>query len=110
MQHALKREIYRLHAEVCQALADPTRILILYELQDGAHNVSELMEALGVSQPTISRHLKVLRERRMVLAERRGTNIYYRLADRRVLRALDLLRDVLAQTIEDRKSLLQEVA
>ncbi len=108
MQNTLRREVHQLHAEICQALSDPTRILILYELRDGARNVGELAEALGISQPSVSRHLKVLRDRRMVRAERNGMNMYYTVADGRVLQALDLLREVLAQTIEDHQVLIQE--
>lgn len=110
MQNTLQREIHQLHAEICQALSDPTRILILYELRDGPKNVSDLAEILHTSQPTISRHLKVLRDRRLVIATRDGTNVYYTLADRRVIEALDLLRKVMAQSIEDRQALIQEVA
>lgn len=82
--------------------------MILYELRDGKKNVGELAETLEASQPTISRHLKTLRERRMVLAEREGTNVYYRLADQRVIHALDLLRAMLAQSIEERQALMAE--
>ena len=110
MQNTLRREVHQLHAEICQALSDPTRILLLYELRDGARNVSELAEALAVSQPNVSRHLKVLRDRRMVRAERNGMNIYYSIADGRVLQALDLLREVLAQTIQDHQVLIHEAA
>lgn len=108
MHSTLKHQVYRLHAEVCQALSDPTRILILYALQEGPRNVSELMAQLEASQPAISRHLKVLRDRRMVTAERSGLNVYYRLADKRIVRALDLLRDVMkTQTIEAHQTLLE---
>ncbi len=109
MQNTLRREVHHLHAEICQALSDPTRILILYELRDGMRNVGELAEALRISQPTVSRHLKVLRDRRMVRAERNGMNVYYAVADERVLQALDLLREVLAQSIEEHQYLMQGV-
>jgi DNA-binding transcriptional ArsR family regulator len=106
MQSTLRREVHELHAEVCQALSDPTRILLLYELQAGPKNVSDLAESIETSQPTVSRHLKVLRERRLVLAERDGTNVFYRLADERVLQALDLLRAMLAHSLEERQALV----
>jgi ArsR family transcriptional regulator len=99
-----------LHAEICQALSDPTRILILYELHDGPKNVGELAEAVETTQPTVSRHLKVLRERRLALAVREGTNVYYHLADRRVIEALDLLRAMLGQILEDRQELAAGLA
>ena len=109
VQNTLRREVHQLHAEICQALSDPNRILILYELREGPRNVGELADDLGMSQPTVSRHLKVLRDRRMVLAQREGTNIYYTLADARVIEALNLLREVLAGILEQRTALAEEL-
>lgn len=109
MQTTLRREVYQLHAEICHALSDPNRILILYELRDGPRNVGELAENLAISQPTVSRHLKVLRDRRMVKAERDGTSIYYTLADKRVIQALNLLREMLAGILEERTALAGEL-
>jgi ArsR family transcriptional regulator len=109
MQTSLQRELYQLHAEICQALSDPNRILILYELRDGPRNVGDLAQNMGMSQPTVSRHLKVLRDRRMVLAQREGTNIFYTLADVRVIEALNLLREVLATILEQRTALVEEL-
>ncbi len=105
----LRSEIHRLHAEICSGLADPTRILILYTLHQKPHNVSELAEALAVPQPTVSRHLKVLRERRMVNANRAGQAVYYSLTDKRVIEALDLLRAVLASNLQGQSELAESV-
>ncbi len=107
MPHALQREVHQLHAEICAALSDPSRILILYELGEGTHNVGELAEALDLTQPTVSRHLKVLRDRGLVTAERNGTNIYYSLADIKIIKALNLLREVLAKVLEQRTALAE---
>ena len=95
MDERLEREVNLLHANICQALADPKRILILYALSEGSKTVTELTEALDVPQPTVSRHLKVLREQRLVTTERAGTSVYYSLADVRVIEALDTMRAVL---------------
>ncbi len=104
MNRTLEAEINQLHAEICAGLADPTRIMILYALAQSPRNVTELCNELGMPQPLISRHLKVLRERGMVTGERRGTVIVYSLADRRLIDALDLLRaamrDILARRAE----------
>jgi len=107
MAKVSSEEINQLHAEVCQALADPTRIAILYELSDGEKNVGELAEALGCNRVTVSRHLRVLRERAIVRTERRGVSIYYSLADQRIIAALDLLRQVLAQIMATHKMLAE---
>ena len=91
-----------LHARVCKALADPTRLLIINELRDGPRPVGDLADALGVSQPNVSRHLAVLRDRGFVTAERLGSNVRYSLASPKVLRAVDLLREFMAEELGPR--------
>jgi DNA-binding transcriptional ArsR family regulator len=107
MAKPLQEELTEFHAGICQALADTTRIAILYELAEGRKNVGQLVEALGSPQATISRHLKVLRERGMVNNERDGVHIYYSLADQRIIEALDLLRGVMADILARRKQLAE---
>ena len=63
----LTQEITTLHADICSALAEPRRILILYALNERPRNVSELAEELSISQPAASRHLNLLRERGITL-------------------------------------------
>jgi DNA-binding transcriptional ArsR family regulator len=99
VQQPQEAEIQLFHAQICQALADPTRILLLYRLSEGPQNVGELAAALSVSQPTVSRHLKVLRERGMVTTTRYGATVEYRLIDDRPIQALDLLRSVLRDSL-----------
>ncbi len=105
MQPTLETEVLQLHAEICAGLADPCRILILYELSTSQRNVTELSEGLKMPQPMVSRHLKVLRERGMVVAERQGAVVQYSLADRRLIEALDILRAVLRDTLSRRAAL-----
>jgi DNA-binding transcriptional ArsR family regulator len=100
-------EIRELHAQFCQALADPTRIMLLYTLAEGPRNVGELATELKLSQPNVSRHLKVLRERSMAVATREGANVVYSLADKRVLKALDLMREVLGDQLARRAQLAE---
>jgi ArsR family transcriptional regulator len=107
MDNNLRIEITNLHAQICSGLSDPTRILILYKLAKNPINVSELSEALDIPQPTVSRHLKVLRERRLVTSHREGKSVYYRVADDRIIQALDLLRAVLASSLEDQAALVR---
>lgn len=101
----LQQELELFHAEICQALADSTRIALLYELSDGPKNVSQLVEAVGQPQPSVSRHLKTLRDRGMVRTDRRGGFVYYSLADERIVQALDLLRDAMGQILAERERL-----
>lgn len=106
----LQQEIALLHAQVCQGLADPKRILLLYALAKGPCKVRDLAEMLEVPQPTVSHHLKILRERGLVIAEQEGTAVYYALADERVIQALDLLRDVLRAQLALRSGLAEQMS
>ena len=83
--NSLSQEVTALHAELGAAIADPRRILMLYALSEHACNVGDLSSHLGISQPATSRHLKILRERGLVLAAREGANVEYRLADTRLI-------------------------
>ncbi len=105
MSSNLRDEINQLHANICSGLADPNRILILYKLAEHPSNVTELAKALESPQPTVSRHLKVLRERSMVKAERDGQAVIYSLVDERIIEALDLLRAMLADSLENQVAL-----
>ena len=63
------------------ALADPVRLSIVRQLADSADVCAcDFTECCTVSQPTISHHLKVLREAGVVISERQGTNIMYSLS------------------------------
>ena len=112
MNASLENEVNQLHAEFCAGLADPKRILILYSLSEGPRNVSDLAAVLKMSQPAVSRHLKVLRERGMVTAIRLGPAVEYSLADERLIEALDLLRaalrDYLAHRAEIAGAIIEE--
>jgi ArsR family transcriptional regulator, virulence genes transcriptional regulator len=95
MNRTLAQEINQLHAEFCGGLADPNRLLILYTLSEQPLMVNDLARTLQLSQPAVSRHLKILRDHGMVIATRTGTSVEYRLADGRLIQALDLLRAVM---------------
>lgn len=109
MEQTLVEEVNMLHAQMCQGLADPTRILILYLLADTPRYVSELADTLDVKQPTVSHHLKVLRERGLVTATRQGNAIRYELRDRRIVDALDLLRAVMGDILSEQAKLISAV-
>ncbi|KAF0108620.1 MAG: ArsR family transcriptional regulator [Anaerolineaceae bacterium] len=110
MNSDLETEVLQLHAEICAGLADPSRIMILYELSSNPRNVTELAAGLKMPQPMVSRHLKVLRDRGMVVAERQGAVVLYTLADRRLIQALDLLRAVLRDGLARRAALAGAIA
>jgi ArsR family transcriptional regulator len=99
-------DITELHAEICSALADSRRIMLLYAISERPRNVSDLAEYVGISQPAASRHLKILRDRGLVHAVRQGASVEYNLVDTRLIDALNTLRAVLRDLLTYRASLI----
>ena len=77
-------------AEVFKALAHPVRLQILMKTIEGELCVQDLQDDLDRSQPNISQHLAVLRERGLVVAERRGKKVCYRAAYDRIAQVIRL--------------------
>ena len=67
--------------ELLRALSAPVRIAIVLQLRDHERCVHELVDALGVTQPLISQHLRVLKSAGVVDGERHGREVVYRLVD-----------------------------
>jgi DNA-binding transcriptional ArsR family regulator len=74
-----------------KVLANEDRLLLLCQLSQGEMCVSDLEATLGIRQPTLSQQLGVLRNEGVVETRRDGKNIYYSVADQRLLKILELL-------------------
>ncbi|WP_375002945.1 ArsR/SmtB family transcription factor [Aeromicrobium sp. CTD01-1L150] len=70
--------------ELFAALSSPVRAAIVHRLTEGEQTVGSIVAALGLSQPLVSQHLRVLRGARLVVAERRGREVAYTLTDEHV--------------------------
>jgi ArsR family transcriptional regulator len=94
---SVRRELYQLHASVCKGLGDPKRLLIINALRDGERTVSEMVDELGIPQANVSQHLAVLREKGLVRYRKDGQWAYYSLTSHKIVTAMDLLREVMAE-------------
>ena len=83
-------------SSLLKAMANVSRLTILYRLRDGEKSVLELCKSLELRQPTVSQHLARLREEGMVRTRREGQAIYYSLASDKVRRIIDLVEEVSA--------------
>lgn len=84
-------------AGLLRALANPHRVAIVLQLGEGDRCVHELIEALDLSQPLVSQHLRVLRAERLVIGRRRGREIAYGLSDQHVVH---IVSDAVAHATE----------
>ena len=91
-------------AFLAKSLSDENRLRVLVSLRAGRLSVSGLVEALQLSQPLISHHLKELKRSLLVKVERRGPFIYYELADRRVLQIIKDLENVAGELLANRRT------
>ena len=104
----MEDRLFALHAEVCKAMANPTRLKILNALQHGEQPVQGLAKSLKVRKANLSQHLAVLRQRGIVATRREGLNIYYRCANPKMLKACDILREVLLEQLAEGGRLIEQ--
>lgn len=100
-------ELNLLHSKICQSMGDPRRIQIIYMLHGKGGSVSALADDLEMPRSTVSRHLSILRQSGLVSAEREGTSVVYRLADDHIIDILNLMRQVLRDSLERQSSALE---
>lgn len=92
--------LYTLHAGICKTLAHPKRIEAIDHLRAGEMSVTALSEAMRISQPNLSQHLTIMRQKGIVTTRRDGLNVYYRLTSPKIVKACELMREVLLEHLE----------
>ncbi len=94
------RPLYEMKAGLFKGLSHPFRVRVLEVLSDGReHTVAELLEDTGLEASHLSQHLAVLRRHRLVVSERRGSYVHYRLAWPEVADFLVAARRLLVQMV-----------
>lgn len=78
-------------SRLLKALANPDRLLLLCQLTQGEHGVSEMEALVGVLQPTLSQQLGVLRQEGLVTTRREGKQIFYSIASPDALAVMQVL-------------------
>lgn len=110
MEREQEQQLYRMQADLCQTLADPTRLEMLSLLGEGPKAVKELVARLGLRQAKVSQHLALLRQRGIVRAERIGNEMHYSLLDARILEACHITRAILLQQLKEQGTLASVLA
>ncbi|MGC9158812.1 MAG: ArsR/SmtB family transcription factor [Terracidiphilus sp.] len=90
--------------------AHVTRIRILCALQQGPQTVTSIAAYAGLSVPNTSQHLRLMRDRGAVIAEKHAQNVYYRIADSRFAQAMDLIRQALIERMEQKMKTVSTAA
>ncbi len=94
IKHQFKAELFEQFARIGRAVSAPLRLAILDVLAQSERTVEEIAREIGASVANASQHLQHLRAARLVASRREGLFIYYRIADEKVLRLWQVIRDV----------------
>ena len=91
------RPLFSMHAEMCQALANPHRLAIMYALKDSEKCVGEIGAEVGISVQNVSQHLRILKERMLVRSRKEGQTVYYSITNPKFVQACALIREALVE-------------
>ncbi len=105
----MQNEIYRLHAAVCKIMAHPKRLEIINALRRGPATLSALAAATAMSKPNLSQHLGQMSERGIVERRRDGAEMRYRIANLKIIKACDIMREVLLEQLEKHRAMADEL-
>ncbi len=95
------KEISKMHASVCQVFANPFRIEIIEALvEQGEQTTEGLAKRIGTTAANISQHIKMMRDRGVVVSERRGNHIHHRLLNDQLKELFLFERRLLSQIME----------
>jgi len=101
--------IYELHADLCKIFSNAKRVEIIDSLKDKEMSASELIARIGLNKANLSQHMSVLKLKGVILARREGVNIYYRIANPKILQACQLIREVLFEQFQEKRKIVSGV-
>ncbi len=102
----MEDQIYAYHAEMCQVFSHPKRLEVINILRDGEMTVTELSQKLGLTIGNLSQHLSMMKERHILLSRKEGNMVYYRIANPKLIRCFDMMREMLFEQIRQDAALL----
>ena len=103
----MTQSIFDLQADLCKAMSNATRLRVVHHLRAGPCRVSEIGKATGLAQSNVSQHLSVLRSCGVVVSERVGNEMVYRIANPKIIHVCDLMREVLSDQASERSELIE---
>lgn len=101
-------EKYEARAEIIKAMAHPSRLIIIDQLAKKEKCVGDLTELIGCDTSTVSKHLNILKKAGLVLSDKRGLNVYYRLKTPCILNFFGCVEDVLKSEIKTQQIALRK--
>lgn len=101
----MKDILFELHASMCRIFTSPKRLEILNILRDKELSVGQMLKRICIRQANLSQHLNILREKGIVNTRRSGVTIYYSLANPKIIKAFDIIRQILIERLSANEKL-----
>jgi ArsR family transcriptional regulator len=105
----MEKRIYEMHASICNVFSNPKRLEIIDLLRDGEKSVNELSELAEIPQANLSQHLTLMRQRGILETRRDGVNIYYSIANPKVIKAFEIMREVLLEQLSIHEKMFKKM-
>jgi ArsR family transcriptional regulator len=102
-------EIYELHADLCKVFSNAKRLEIINTLKDKEMAASDLIGRIGLSKVNLSQHMSILKSKGVILSRREGVNIYYRIANPKIVQACHLIREVLLEQFQEKGKIVSDL-
>jgi ArsR family transcriptional regulator len=105
----LTQSAFEIQAKLCQAMGHAIRLEIVYILRDEPKRVGDLVEILDLPQPTVSRHVSILRNAGILTQLRGQGGLFYQIANPKILNVCDLMREVLTEQYAQQSQLIDQL-
>ena len=102
-------QVHLIKAAFLKVLAHPLRLRILELLRQGEQSVGQFAQALSVDQPTVSRHLGILKQGGLVTARQDGASVFYSIQNEETVQLLQQLTELLKRKLQVDQELLRSV-
>jgi len=94
---------------MCKVFSNATRLMILNVLRERELTVAAVAAQLGVALGTVSAHLLMMKHRRVLVSRKQGNQVFYRLANPKMLAAFDLIREILHEQMRQHGRLARQL-
>ena len=102
------KTVYKLHADVCKALAHAIRIEIIDVLRGKEMTFSQILEKTGELKSNLSQHLSVMVNKGILVSRKKGLNVFFKLSSAKVTKACHLMHEVLIDKLNKHNSILKQ--
>ena len=106
MAGRVRDDIYVLQAQIAKAIGHATRLRIVDTIATDEVSFGDLLRRIGVTKANLSQHLALMRGQGILLSRKDGKQVFYRVANPKLLEACDLLREILIEQIRAESALL----